>query len=103
MPLSRKISSSIKAVIGTKNAATPPNHNGHNGEMNVGTDDDLEMVYRANKASKAVVADGSTAELIGTSKKEKAADCIDKTSRVLFPLLFIIFNVVYWVYFSLTG
>lgn len=103
MPLSRKISQSIRSALGANNVSKSPDRKGHKGETNIGTDDDLEMVHRANKASKTVVDDGSIADLIGTSKKEKAADNIDKASRVLFPLVFIIFNVVYWVYFSLTG
>ena len=101
MPLSGKISQSIKSALGANNVSKSPDR--HKGETNTGTDDDLEMVHRANKASKTVVDDGSIADLTGTSKKEKAADNIDKASRVLFPLIFIIFNVVYWVYFSLTG
>ena len=105
MPLSRKISQSLKSLqaIGTKDVSKSPERNGRTGEINMAADDDLEMVFRANKASKTVVDDGSVADLIGTSKKETAADNIDKVSRVLFPLLFVIVNVVYWVYFTLAG
>ena len=55
------------------------------------------------KQARPVVDDGSVSDFIGTSKKETAADNIDKASRVLFPVLFVIFNVVYWVYFALAG
>lgn len=103
MPLYRKISQSIKAAIGTKDISKSPERNGRNGDMNMAVDDDLEMIFRANKASKTVVDDGSVADFIGTSKKESAADNIEKASRVLFPLLFVILNVVYWIYFTLAG
>ena len=52
MPLSRKISQSIKAAIGTKDVSKSPERNGRNGDINMAADDDLEMVFRANKASK---------------------------------------------------
>ena len=61
------------------------------------------MVEQASKANKAVVDDAAIEEFIGMSKKEMAAEYTDKTSRVLFPMLFVIFNVVYWVYFTVTG
>ena len=32
-------------------------------------------------------------------KVENAADLIDKISRALFPLVFLIFNIVYWSYY----
>ena len=75
--------------------------NGQKIELMMGADDDLEMVHTANKASKAVVDDGWMAGLTGTSRKKTVADVIDKASCVLFPLSFVILNVVYWVYFSL--
>ena len=33
-------------------------------------------------------------------RREKMADKIDKASRVLFPLAFIVYNVTYWIYYS---
>jgi len=61
------------------------------------------MVEHASKANKSVVDDAAIGEFIGTSKKEMAAEYTDKASQVLFPLSFVVFNVVYWVYFSVTG
>ena len=75
--------------------------NGQNVELMIGHEDDLEMVHTANKASKTVVDDGWIESLVGTSIKKTSANVIDKASRVLFPLSFVILNVVYWVYFSL--
>ena len=62
--------------------------------------DDLEMVYRANKADKTVVDDVSLRSSRSITKKrmEKIADNIDRASQVLFPLTFIIFNIFYWTY-----
>lgn len=61
------------------------------------------MVEQASKANKSVVDDAAIEEFIGTSKKEMAADYTDKASQVLFPLVFVIFNIIYWAYFSTTG
>jgi len=61
------------------------------------------MVEQASKANKSVVDDAAIEEFMGTSKKEMAADYTDKVSRVLFPLVFVIFNIIYWAYFSTTG
>lgn len=73
-----------------------------NGQTNRAADDDLEMVNR-KIASKMVVDDGPMDEFIGTSKKEAIAEFIDKASRLIFPLLFIVFNLVYWIYFTFGG
>lgn len=66
-------------------------------------DDDLEMVNLASKANKSVIDDAAVVDFVGHDKRESSADYIDKASRVLFPLSFITFNIVYWVYFSLFG
>lgn len=73
-----------------------------NGQTNRAADDDLEMVNR-KIGSKMVVDDGPIDEFIGTSKKEAIAEFIDKASRLMFPLLFIVFNLVYWIYFTFAG
>ena len=65
-------------------------------------DDDLEMGNKTNKANKSAVDDATLGDFI-SSRKETAADFIDKGSRVVFPLAFVIFNIVYWVYFSLVA
>ena len=61
------------------------------------------MVEQASKANKSVLDDAAVEDFIGKSKKEMAAEFVDKASRVLFPLSFVIFNIVYWVYFSVAG
>ena len=105
VPLTKKISSSIKEVISInkdKNSPKSEECNGTTKKMGF-EDDDLEKVNLASKANKSVMDDAAIVDFIGTGKKETAADFIDKASRVLFPLSFIIFNIVYWVYFSLFG
>lgn len=65
----------------------------------MGSDDDLEMVYRATKANKAVVDDGPLDNSTENKKMSKRADAIDQASRVLFPLVFLSYNIFYWTYY----
>ncbi len=89
--------------MGTNKGANSPAANGNVIKNRRFEDDDIEMADQASKANKSVMDDAAIEDFIGTSKKETAADYIDKASRVLFPLSFIAFNVVYWVYFTITG
>ena len=93
-----RISSSIKCAVGLK-AETKTTSNDVYGGV---PDNDLEMVSRAAKANKAVVDDVSLRNNRETKnkKREMIADKIDKASRVLFPLTFVVYNVAYWVYYS---
>lgn len=94
------MSASFKSVIGSKNDVNSPSANGHiPGATNMGSDDDLEMVYRATKANRAVVDDGPLDSSTENKKMSKIADAIDKASRVLFPLVFIGYNIFYWIYY----
>ncbi|KAL9959476.1 hypothetical protein ACROYT_G032802 [Oculina patagonica] len=101
IPLTTRISSSPRSVIGqSKNDVNSPTAN-NGGVPNIGSDDDLEMVYRATKGNKAVMEDGPlhSKRSIKNKRREKIADSIDKVSRVLFPSFFIIYNIFYWAYY----
>lgn len=93
-----RILSSIKCAVGSKAETKTTSDDVYGGVA----DNDLEMVYRAAKANKAVVDDLSLRNNMETKykKRERIADNIDKASRVLFPLTFVVYNVVYWVYYS---
>lgn len=87
-------------MIGSKNDVNSPSANGNvHGIPNMGSDDDLEMVYRATKANKAVVDDGPLDNSTENKKMSKIADAIDQASRVLFPLVFLGYNIFYWTYY----
>ncbi|XP_020607577.1 gamma-aminobutyric acid receptor subunit alpha-6-like isoform X1 [Orbicella faveolata] len=105
--LSKRISSSIKGAIRLKkDKRSHQSIAGHNGSSKTAStgfeDDDLEMVNLASKADKSVI-DDATVDFVGHDKRGTTADYLDKASRVLFPLSFITFNIVYWIYFSLFG
>lgn len=107
LSLSKRISSSIKGAIGLKkDKRFDQSITGHIGSSKTTSsgfeDDDLEMVNLASKADKSVI-DDVTVDFAGNEKRGTSADSLDKASRVLFPLSFITFNIVYWVYFSLFG
>lgn len=61
--------------------------------------DDLEMVYCGTKPDKVVVDDGTVASNRSVKNKAKIADNIDRASRVLFPVVFSIYNIFYWIYY----
>lgn len=97
VPLMTRISSSIKCTVGSQAETKTISDDVYGGVP----DNDLEMVYRAAKANKAVVDDMSLRNNrdAKNKKREMIADKIDKASRVLFPLAFVVYNVVYWVYY----
>ena len=58
------------------------------------------MIDSATKDEKVVVDDGSQDGISKSGDKmAKIANAIDKTSRVLFPFVFICFNIFYWTYY----
>ena len=61
--------------------------------------DDLEMVYCGTKPDKVAMDDGTVASNRSVKNKAKIADNIDRASRVLFPVVFSIYNIFYWIYY----
>ena len=59
------------------------------------------MVHRRIKADKAGKDDASVHNNRGIKYKRlvKIADNIDRASRVVFPLVFGIYNIFYWSYY----
>jgi len=94
IPLATRISSSDKSV--KSKGASPRTE--HTGNSNMACDD-LEMVYCGAKPDKVVVNDGTVASNRSVKNKAKIANNIDRASRVLFPMAFIIYNIFYWIYY----
>ena len=87
-------------MIGFKPDVDSNSANGDiHGVTNTGADDDLEMADRANKVNKIVLEDGPLDDSTQSKKLPKIADAIDKTSRILFPLAFVVYNIFYWAYY----
>jgi len=99
--LSKRISSSIKSVIGSKTEVnTPTPHNLQNGIVNMpASNDDLEMAHMTTNADKAMLDDGTAQDGDENEKIKKIANVIDHTSRFLFPFVFICYNIFYWTYY----
>lgn len=86
-------------MIGSKSSST---NSPNGGVSNIGSGDDLEMVHRATKVGKIVVDDNSSIQRERSTKSkrmEMIASNIDKASRVLFPSVFILYNIFYWTYY----
>lgn len=100
IPLFKRIQSTLTSVIGSKKNVSKSNSFNNGEESNHGLDNDLEMIDSATKAEKAVVDDGSQDDISKSGDKmAKIANAIDKTSRVLFPFVFVCFNIFYWTYY----
>ena len=81
---------------------SPSSNSPNGGVSNIGSDvDGLEMVHRATKVGNMVVDDSSVQEIRSTNSKrmEMIADKIDRASRVIFPSIFILYNIFYWAYY----
>lgn len=79
----------------------PPNEIKCNGIKKLEINGNLERNYTTETTSP--VHDPSPGDLTCVSYRGTAADSVDKASRVLFPVLFIIYNIVYWAVYALPG
>ena len=100
IPITTRIASSMKCFVCSKSA----NVNNANDDYKGVSENDLEMGYRPSKADKALVDDAEAEVPHNRSTKitrmEKNASNIDRVSRVLFPLVFLVFNLFYWTFFN---
>lgn len=100
IPITTRIASSMKCFVSSKSA----NVNNANDDYKGVSENDLEMGYRPSKADKALVDDAEAEVPHNRSTKitrmEKNASNIDRVSRVLFPLVFLVFNLFYWTFFN---
>jgi len=99
--LRTRICSSFKTCLfGTRTHRRAPDTYSPN-EREIASDDDIEMAYGATKAGKFVVDDGILDQGKMKSKRiMKKAELIDNASRVLFPLIFALYNLYYWIHYS---
>ena len=82
----------------------PSNENQCNGIKKLEINGNLKRNYPTETtSSKSPVDDRFPRDLTYVNYKRTAADNVDKTSRVLFPVLFIIYNIVYWAVYALPG
>ena len=96
MPLSR---------MDTDNVRLPPSEKQCNGikKMEINGNHKRSYPQETTSSSQSPVDDRIPGDLIYVSYERTAADSVDKTSRVLFPVLFIIYNIVYWAVYALPG
>ena len=96
MPLSR---------MDTDNVRLPPSEKQCNGikKMEINGNHKRSYPQETTSSSQSPVGDRIPGDLIYVSYERTAADSVDKTSRVLFPVLFIIYNIVYWAVYALPG
>lgn len=76
---------------------TPATYNQEGPKME--SEEDHEVIYLASKANGTVLEDGSPNKNTVHKPSNKRAEMIDKASRILFPLAFIVYNIFYWNYY----
>ena len=96
-----RVLSWLKLAITSKSAKswTDSKHEG-NGNANLQSQDDLEMVQNATKSNNTVLKDGSRdADSVQTKTMTTVATAIENIARILFPLAFISYNIFYLTYY----
>ena len=84
----------------------PPVEKHNNGIKKLEINGELEANYFKEKPetpSEKPFEDQLAGASIHVSYRQTAADTVDKASRVLFPVLFTIYNIVYWAVYALPG
>jgi len=100
----RKLSSAIPlSRMGANKVKLSPNENQCNGIKTLEVNGSFKGSYAKTSSSQSPIGDTLPGDLTYVSYRRTAADSVDKTSRVLFPVLFIIYNIVYWAVYALPG
>lgn len=89
--------------MGANKVKLSPNENQCNGIKTLEVNGSFKGSYAKTSSSQSPIGDTLPGDLTYVSYRRTAADSVDKTSRVLFPVLFIIYNIVYWAVYALPG
>ena len=89
----------------TDNVRLPPSEKQCNRikKMEINGNHKRSYLQETTSSSQSPVDNRLPGDLIYVRYERTAADSVDKTSRVLFPVLFIIYNIVYWAVYALPG
>ena len=78
-----------------------PVENHCNGIKKMKIDGEAQVVCTPETKRGLTTDDRSPRHLIDGSCRATAADRVDKASRFLFPVFFVIYNIVYWAVYAL--
>ncbi|XP_068759220.1 gamma-aminobutyric acid receptor subunit alpha-1-like isoform X2 [Montipora capricornis] len=94
----RNISYEINKLLTGSNTdvGSTENCNGHAPNVDPG---DLEMIYRDNEVDKISSDDCEVQGNTENKSMRKMANQIDNVSRVLFPFVFVFYNICYWTHY----
>jgi len=99
----RKLIAIPLSRLENRKVTSPPNETKCNGIKKLEINGNLKRNYTTETTSSQSPVHPSPGDLTCVSYRGTAADSVDKTSRVLFPVLFIIYNIVYWAVYALPG
>ena len=90
--------------MGTNSVMSPASENQGNGIKKLEINGAHKRSYpKETTSSQSPVDNRLPGDLTYVSYRRTAADSVDKTSRVLFPVLFIIYNIIYRAVYALPG
>ena len=81
----------------------PPLENSVNRNKKVNINGEAHMLCSSERKDGMIKDDRLPRYKIDSSCETTAADRVDRASRFLFPVLFVIYNIVYWAVYALPG
>lgn len=81
----------------------PPLENSVNGNKKVNINGEAHMLCSSERKDGMIKDDRLPIYKIDSSCETTAADRVDRASRFLFPVFFVIYNIVYWAVYALPG
>lgn len=98
-----KLSSIPLSTMDISELTLPPLENSVNGNKEIHINGKAHRLCSPEKKDGNVRDDRLARYLIDSSYKTTAADRVDQASRFLFPVFFVIYNIVYWAVYALPG
>lgn len=98
-----QLSSIPLSTLDTSELRLPPLENSVNRNKKVNINGEAHMLCSSERKDGMIKDDRLPRYKIDSSCQTTAADRVDRASRFLFPVFFVIYNIVYWAVYALPG